>query len=303
MAIPTSRTKQAGIITVDPEKCKGCGKCVAVCSDLSLAMHDGKAIPSGKGIFGCIGCGQCMAVCPDDAITISGRFISREDLLPLPGREQAAGFDSLLNLMLRRRSIRKFKRTNVDRALTDKVVEAARTAPMGLPPSDVNVRVFESAEKVRQFTEDFCVYLKKIRWISSPWFLAIMKPFWGKEADELFRNFMRPLMDKYISAMKEGENVVTYDAPAMLYFYGSPYSDPADPLIAATYAMLAAESLGLGTCMLGAIHPMIQSGGGARKFRETHGILCKSREGVFLIMGYPKAEFLKGIQRIFASVN
>ena len=303
MAIPTSRTKEPGIISVDPAACKGCGKCVAVCSDLSLELYEGKARPSGKGIFGCIGCGQCMAVCPDDAISITGRFISREDLFTLPGREQATGYESLIHLMERRRSIRKFKSTEVDKALIDQVLEAAMTAPMGLPPSDINVMVFESREKVRKFTQDFCKYLETIRWISSPWFLTLMKPFWGKETDELFRNFMRPLIDKYISAMKEGENVVTYDAPAMLYFYGSPYCDPADPIIAATYAMLAAESLGLGTCMLGAMHPMIQSGGGARKFRESHGIRWKSREGIFLIMGYPKAEFLKGIRRSFAAVN
>lgn len=89
----------------------------------------------------------------------------------------------------------------------------------------------------------------------------------------------------------------------MLCFYGSPYGDPADPLIAVTYAKRAAESLGLGTCMLGAMHPMIQSGGAARKFREAHGIKFKSPEGIFLILGYPKAEFLKGVRRGFASVT
>jgi ferredoxin len=303
MAIPTSRTKEAGIISVDPEKCKGCGRCVAVCSDLDLELFEGKARPTGKGIFGCIGCGQCMAVCPDDAIRITGRCISYDDLFPLETKSLSADYLALMHLMSRRRSIRKFKSTAVDKALIDKVMEAAMSAPMGLPPSDVHLMVFDTREKVRLFTEDFCQYLEKIRWISSGWFLTLMKPFWGKETDELFRNFMRPLIDKYISSMKKGENMVTYDAPAMLYFYGSPYCDPADPIIAATYAMLAAESLGLGTCMLGAIHPMIQSGGAARKFREAQGIRCKSREGLFVIMGYPKAEFLKGIRRTFAGVN
>ncbi len=303
MAIPTSRTKEPGIISVDPEKCKGCGKCVAICSDLDLELHEGKVRPTGQGVFGCIGCGQCMMVCPEDAIRVTGRFISSEDLFPLPAKEQTAGYQSLLNLMIRRRSIRKFKSAAVDRTLIDKIVEAAMTAPMGIPPSDINLLVFDSREKVKSFTVDFCKFLEKTRWISSSWFLALMKPFWGKETDELFRSFMRPLIDKYISSMKHGDNWVTYDAPAMLYFYGSPYCDPADPIIAATYAMLAAESLGLGTCMLGAIHPMIQSGGPARKFREDHGIRCKSREGIFLIMGHPKAEYLKGIRRSFASMN
>ena len=65
--------------------------------------------------------------------------------------------------------------------------------------------------------------------------------------------------------------------------------------------MLAAESLGLGTCMLGAIHPLIQNGGKATKFRKEHGIKYKSREGLFLILGYPDVEYNKGIKRTFAS--
>jgi len=303
MAIPTSRTKDPGKISVDIEKCNGCGKCVSVCSDQSLELFEGKARHSGRGVFGCMACGLCMAVCPEDAIQIHGRFLSPSDMFPLPAREQAASFESMLNLLQRRRSIRNFKNLPVERQLVDQVLEASLTAPMGIPPSDVHVLLLDSKQKVRTFAEDFCRYLEKVKWISSSWFLALMKPVWGKETDELFRNFMRPLIDKYITAMKEGENVVNYDAPVAMYFYGSPYSDPGDPIIAATYAMIAAESLGLGTCMLGAVHPFIQNGKAAKKFREKHGILCKSREGIFLIMGYPKAEFLKGIRRTFASVN
>jgi hypothetical protein len=45
----------------------------------------------------------------------------------------------------------------------------------------------------------------------------------------------------------------------------SPY-DPAYPLIAATYVIIAAKTLGLGTCMVVSVHPLIKSGSKARKF-------------------------------------
>jgi len=93
------------------------------------------------------------------------------------------------------------------------------------------------------------------------------------------------VLQVYIDNMKKGVNLVNYDAPLAIYFYGSPYVDPADPIIAATYAMIAAEALGLGTCMLGAIHPMIQSGKKAKTFREKQGIKYPSREGIFVIFG------------------
>mgnify|MGYP006282183277 CR=1 FL=1 len=130
-----------------------------------------------------------------------------------------------------------------------------------------------------------------------------MRPFLGKTNYALFKKFLKPVFVLFINRMKEGINLINYDAPLAMYLYGSPYSDPADPIVAATTAMYAAESLGLGTCMLGAIHPMIQSGTKAKKFRKKHDIKQKSREGLFVIFGYPEVKYSKGIQRSFASVS
>jgi len=303
MPIPTSRTKEAGRITIDPEKCNGCGLCVDVCKDFSIIMKDGKAVVSDQPLFGCIGCGHCMAICPKGAIKIEGRFTSPEDLFPLPDRADMASYDALLKLFQRRRSIREFKDKPVEQELIDKIIAAASTAPMGLPPSDVSILVINGKEKVFQFSKDYCEYLESLKWMVSGWFLTLMRPFWGKANSEMFRDFIRPLINTYTAYMKKGENYVMYDAPLALYFYGSPYTDPADPIIAATYAMTAAESLGLGTCMLGGIHLFIQSGRAARKFRKQQGIRTKSREGLFLIIGHPRVKYQHGIRRSFANVD
>lgn len=303
MAIPTSRTSENAIITIDKALCKGCALCVEVCKDFSLVLKDKKACVSDNPVFGCIACGHCMAICPEGAIKISGRCMSKDDLFDLHDAKNAAGFDSLFGLLQKRRSIREFMDIPVEKELIEKVLSAAKTAPMGLPPSDVNVLVFDSKEKVRAFAEDFCRYLEGMKWLVSDWFLNIMKPFWGKENDELFRGFVKPCIRIYTEKMKQGVNVVNYDAPVAMYFYGSQYCDPADPIVAATYAMIAAESLGLGTCMLGAVHPMIQNGRRAAKFRKRNEIRSKSREGLFVIMGYPSVKYRKGIKRSFANVD
>jgi len=304
MAIPTSRTKETAQIFINEELCNGCGLCVTVCKDFSLKIVNKKVtFANDTAIFGCIACGQCMMVCPHEAITIDGRCLSKNDLIDLPKKEDATDFDSFLSLLQRRRSVRDFKDEPIERELIEKVIAAAQTAPMGLPPSDVHVLVLDSKEKVRAFAEDFATYLEKLRWLVSDWFLTLMRPFWGKANDEMFRGFLKPCLEVYTDYMKKGINVINYDAPVALYFYGSPYTDPADPLIAATYAMLAAESLGLGTCMLGAVHPMIQNGGVAKRFREKHGIRYPSREGVFVIMGHPAFKFHKGVKRTFAAVD
>lgn len=303
MAIPTTRTTDEAQILLNPDLCRGCGLCVSVCKDFSLEVIDGKVAKSKNPVFGCIGCGHCMAICPQGAIRIEGRFTSGADLFPLPRKEEASAFEPYLNLLKRRRSIREFKDQPVERAVIDKILEAASQAPMGLPPSDVCALVMDTPEKVRKFSFDYCDFIQSLQWMSSGWFLALARPFWGKENDQLFRNFVKPMMDIFISSKAKGENLVTYDAPAAIYFYGSPYSDPADPIVVATYAMLAAESMGLGTCMLGSVHPFIQSGGAAAKFRKDHGIRHKSKEGLILIFGYPAVKYRMGITRSLANID
>lgn len=303
MSIPTSRAKEKASVLIDSEKCTACGLCVSVCKDFSLEIIENKAALSDNSVFGCIGCGHCMAICPEGAITISGRELSEDCLFELPAKESTANYDQLHNLYKMRRSLREFKKKPVEQELIDKILNAAKTAPMGLPPSDVHVVVFDSYEKVRAFSFDFCRYLEDMQWLVSKWFLALMRPFWGKSNDEMFKGFVRPMFKVYIENMKKGENLVTYDAPLAMYFYGSPYTDPADPIVAATYAMLAGESLGLGNCMLGGIHPLIQNGKKAKKLREKYGIKYPSREGLFVIFGYPAVKYKKGIVRSFAEVK
>lgn len=303
MAIPTSRTKEIAEVKINSEKCHGCGSCVSVCKDFNLAVENGTAKISGTSVFGCMGCGHCEAVCPNDAIEVFGRTLSPEDFFVINKTNNSADYEQLLSLYSKRRSIREFQNRDVEPEIIEKILDAAKTSPMGIPPSDVNVLVINSKEKNREFAKDFCEYLEKIRWITSKWFMSIMLPFFGKEVTELYKKFLKPLINVYTNSMKKGENHVNYDAPLSMYFYGSLYSDPADPIVAATSAMYAAESLGLGTCLIGGVHPFIQNGKHAKKFREKYGIKNKSKEGLILIIGYPGVKYKKGINRTFASVT
>ncbi len=303
MPIPTSRTNTNAEIIIDIAKCSGCGECATVCKDFSLEIVNGKAQKSDRFIFGCIACGHCMMVCPKEAIQIEGRCLSHVDIFPVPEKNKSADYPAFLTMLKQRRSVREFADKPVEKELIDNIIVAAQTAPMGIPPSDVHLLVFDSKEKVRTFTDEFSLYLKNVSWLSSDLFLSLMRPFWGKATGEMMKSFIKPVFKIFSGGISGKQNLITYDAPLAMYFYGSPYSDIADPLIAATYAMLAGESLGLGTCMIGAIHPFIQTGTKAKQFRNKWGIKYKSREGIFVIFGYPDVKYRRVVKRSFASVD
>lgn len=55
-------------ITVDNEKCTGCGECVDSCPGEVYELKDGKAVP--VDIDECHGCHTCEAVCDEDACQV-----------------------------------------------------------------------------------------------------------------------------------------------------------------------------------------------------------------------------------------
>jgi ferredoxin len=59
------------IVTIDEEKCNGCGSCVPACAEGALQIIDGKAKLIGE-VY-CDGLGACLGECPMDAIRIEER--------------------------------------------------------------------------------------------------------------------------------------------------------------------------------------------------------------------------------------
>ncbi len=59
------------IITIDKEKCNGCGLCVTACHEGAIGMVDGKAELLRDDY--CDGLGDCLPVCPTDAISFEER--------------------------------------------------------------------------------------------------------------------------------------------------------------------------------------------------------------------------------------
>ena len=99
------------MISVNKDKCIGCGECTKVCAGLVLKMEDGLPVCAPRG---CIFCGHCEAICPTQAISMEGDFIS-----PAPATD-------LEKQIMYRRSIRRYKADTPDKQLIQEALDLAQ---------------------------------------------------------------------------------------------------------------------------------------------------------------------------------
>lgn len=60
--------KDVASIRIDPEKCVGCGLCLAVCPHQVIDLRDGRAGVRDRDA--CMECGACKLNCPAEAIQV-----------------------------------------------------------------------------------------------------------------------------------------------------------------------------------------------------------------------------------------
>ena len=296
MAVKHSLYHETGKLSVDREHCTLCGLCVKNCAVEVLQIKD-KAVQQIDAGFGCVACGHCMMVCPEGCITVSGRNLCVEDLQPLPPQEARADAESLKNLFVARRSVRRFSDQTVEPELIEQVIAMASSAPMGIPPWDVGVVTINGFEAVRELAGEVVEGYRRMLKIFRPNVLKLMRPFMGQASNDQFRDFIVPLAHKYIEAWEEGRDTVFWGAPAVLIFHHSAYAEEPDAVIACTYAMLAAESLGLGNCVIGGAPPILQRN---KVLCARLGIPLGNQPTLALVLGSSTVPFKRSVVRRFS---
>ena len=108
------------MITVHAEKCSRCGLCAELCHESCITMLEcGPKIDQRI----CSTCTQCIAACPTRALAWEEAPPAAFERQRLPKPEQ------LDELFRERRSIRRFKRQKVNRALLEEIAHYGGYAP------------------------------------------------------------------------------------------------------------------------------------------------------------------------------
>jgi nitroreductase/NAD-dependent dihydropyrimidine dehydrogenase PreA subunit len=269
---------------VDKSKCVKCGRCRNVCSGVVIE-YDKDGYPAMKpferfGWRGCWRCQHCLAVCPTGAISIFGKH--PEDSLPLPPDEMGAYMEQLI---VSRRSCRRFLDKNVEPELITRILSAMAAAPTGGNAQGVEYTVIDDKERVKEI-----------------WKIAYAK----MDADAKNHIYTHSFSDFYYKKMKESEKTVRKDD---LLFCGAPHlfiahekctgkwaeDSKVNCNIATAYFELLCNAHGLGTTIMS--YPAEVLNELVPEARQMLDIPADHYTKLMVGFGYPEIPYARGVQK------
>jgi ferredoxin len=285
---------------IDLEACKGDNICAEICPEDILEMVDGKVRSIDSMADKCIVCGQCVAVCPNDALQMPS--LPAELFQDL--EKWSFEYDEFLAFLRTRRSVRNFKNKPVDRELLDKVVQAASTAPMGWPPHTTEILVIDDQAELDQLLKDTVAdYKKVVSAVSNPLIRPLVKWKVGAELFHTIQKFVIPVAETGIKDFeKDGSDAFNRGAPVLMLFHANRWTPSCEENahLACAFAMLAAQSVGLGATVIGMTPPVVDE---SKELRKRYGIPAENKVITSLILGHPKYKYKKSVKREFPSVR
>lgn len=279
---------------IDPGKCNGCGECVRVCPSRTIEMRDDRAVIVGKWS---LGCGHCAAVCPADAVTVGGldgdalllAAVDRGD-----GTAAAAEFDTaaLVGLMRSRRSCRNYLDRPVPRALLEDLARIGTTAPSGTNCQLWTFTILHDRGSVLELGEAVGDFFRRIcRKAENPALRLLSKLTSADPLGDFYRNHYADVREGLRLRDEEGRDPLFHGAPSLILVGSRPGGTcPAeDALLASQNILLAAHSLGLGSCMIGfAVEAMKHDPSIGRLL----GIPAGERVHAAIAIGWPDEHYL-----------
>jgi len=285
--------------TIDYATCTSCGLCARVCGARIIREAGDRYEVHSYADWECFACGNCMAVCPSQSITAEG--LSYDMFNPMPTK--TIGFDPFYDSLLSRRSMRNYKKAPVPKESVRSVIQAAATAPMGVPPTDVEVLVMDRRADIEALLADVQKQYRGLLFImGNPITRGIMRLVHGGPMYHALKSHVVPAARHALEQSEKGREYFTYEAPVLVFFHGDKYkvAIEQDCFIAASYASIAAHTLGLGTCFSGLIPPIIDR---STKLKISLGIPADNGVYTCLMLGYPAVKFKRAIPRSFKGVR
>ena len=265
---------------IEEEKCIECALCAQDCP-VSIIEMKPKPIIRKEREHNCLKCQHCLAICPTSALSILGK--KPEDSISVKGEMPKA--ESLSRMIKTRRSIRKYKKEDLDQELIQELLEIAAYAPTGHNDNAVLISLIDNRTDLHLFREKIYDAIKQAKKNGTlpkqHDLLAYFQRMWENNGtDVLFR---------------EAPHVVIATAPA------ADASPMADCMISLSYFELMANTKGVGTLWNGLIKWVLDDI--APELRTSLGIPEDHLTGYVMLFGKPAVKYARGIQSEGLQVN
>lgn len=274
---------------IDESLCTGCGLCVQVCPDASLSLVEGKSRVTGEVSMHC---GQCAAVCPAGAISVDDLRDIVLDLSDVP-----PVLETLFGVMRRRRSCRAYRSTPVSRPLLEDLVKMGITAPSGTACQRWAFTLLPDRNAMDAFAREIAGFYKRLNRLARNPILRFVTKLFAKDVlGKYYRRYHDTVAEALDIWEAEGRDLLFHGAPSGIVV--SAHQDAScpgeDALLATQNILLAAESLGLGTCLIGfAVAAMQQD----RRIGGKLGIPKEERVYTVIAIGHPSVRYARPARR------
>jgi len=274
-------------IIIDLDSCTRCKACLRDCvADLYLFESDRLQFRENHE-EDCIECGHCVAVCPVNIIQLKNSSV--EDVKELADLNEPPNFESILSLIKTRRSIRQYKDEPVAKELIEKILQLARYSPTGSNEENVYYTVVQDPEILAKFSDEITLQVTNfVKKYEDPQGYESLKATLPKglikKVGEYIENFKRILgtIEGGHEFWRWNREIIIIHSPKNAMTLVENCS------LAASHIMLAAETLGLGTCSLGFATTFTNQ---YRTVSKIVKIPRKHTVGYTLAIGYPKAHY------------
>lgn len=256
---------------IDAEKCISCELCVKVCPSNTISMQDGKARVTGDRS---LQCGHCVAVCPVDAVRVDG--IDPQSLLfnsfDLKNHWLPHGdFDTarLVQLMASRRSCRNYTDQAIERTLLEDLIKVGTTAPSSTNSQRWTFTLLPDRAAVNAFGQRIGMFFRKLNRLAEKRLICTALKWIGKPAlDNYYREFYPSVKEGLREYERSGRDLLFHGAPVVIVVASQPGGSGRmeDALLATQNILLAAHSMGLGTCLIGFAVEAIKSDSTIQQF-------------------------------------
>lgn len=277
---------------IDNDICISCEACVRVCPDRIMQIDSSGAVFLDGDE--CMQCGHCFAVCPVDAIQAT--FLDHDFTLNTRMKQGSTPegpihHDALMELMARRRSCRLFTEEPVSETLLEDLVRAGVTAPSGTNCQPWKFLLLTERRDVIALgaaTADF--YRKLNGRAARPWLRFLLRLLSVRSLQEYYDNYYDTVQRGLDDWDHNNADRLFHGATAAIVVTADVRAScpREDTLMASQNILLMAETMGIGTCMIGFV---VEA---AKRDRTINDLLqLENTQKIFSViaLGHPDVSF------------